>query len=444
MKVDFTCKRGLLKLKFFPEINERSDYTGNIKMEREACFIRMPEDWTVDSIHPDLFAMAIVLIVYPFIYDEIDIGIGVSKSFHDEFLRITGKKILPVNKTLKPRKSKKNARPALAFSGGVDSTVALTLLPEETCCVFVDRVVPKDMTNQTLYNKEFVYNACNYLSRLGKGVYTIETDFEYIRSPRGFVIEYSTSVPAILLADYNNGFDSISSGTVLESAYLEFKDFNATRLYHIDWRNLFNVIDLPRNDVTAGLSNVATLKILYKDQRYIDFVKSCMSGDRVSTCFNCWKCFRKTLILKALFGDEIQDTLIDELFLITEARTYLRRLPIRFENQFVYITAKYQGNHPLMVLLKRLTKGDRLEYEWMEKWYSPSREHISKKYCNVIESNIRKYVETMSKKEEVIVQRWESREDYRTKTYQEQHQKFIDAMITHRNVFKNHLLMQKK
>ncbi|QUH27035.1 DUF6395 domain-containing protein [Serpentinicella alkaliphila] len=433
MKVDFNCNSGVLNLKFLLDQNEGMDCTGSVKMERDECKIVLPKDWTVYSIHPDLFALAVILIVYPFIDKELNIGIGVSKEFNEEFHSLTGKKIIPVDNRLKPRKAERNSRPALAYSGGVDSTVALTLLPENTFCVFLDRILPKDDSNIKIYDKRAIYKACKFLSDIGRDVHVIETDLEYVRSPKGFAIEYSTSIPAILLADYKDGFDSIASGTVLESAYLEFKDFNKSRLYNIEWRKLFNIVDLLRNDVTAGLSNVATLKILHKDQRYVHIAKSCMKSDGLKNCMDCWKCFRKTLIIKTLNKEQITDELIDRLFLISEARTYLKRIPLRFENQFAYITANYEGSHPLMKLLKNLTKEyNNIEVYWLEKWYSPSVEHLCPKYKNTIIENIKKYVEVMSEEEQKIVQNWDSRNIYNLDNYKKTHSRFLDTLNNHR------------
>lgn len=438
MKVDFTCNSGVLNLKFLLNQHEGTDSTGTVKMQRDKCKIVLPKDWTVSSTHPDLVALAIILIVYPFIDKEIDIGIGVSKEFHKEFYGLTGKRITPVDNRLKPRKAYSSSRPALAYSGGVDSTAALTLLPENTSCVFLDRILPTGISGIKIYDKRAIYNACKFLRDIGRDVFIIETDLEYVREPKGFAIEYSTSIPAVLLADYKDGFDSISSGTVLESAYLEFQDFNKSRLYNIDWRKLFYIVDLPRNDVTAGLSNVATLKILHKDQRYVHIARSCMKGDGLSNCMDCWKCFRKTLIIKTLNKEQITDELIDKLFLISEARTYLKRLPLRFENQFAYITANYEGSHPLMKLLKNLTKEyNNIEVDWLEKWYSPSVEHLCFKYKNSIIENIKKYVEVMSVNEQKLVQNWDSRNIYNLANYRVTHNRFLNKLNDHRKNMKN-------
>lgn len=428
MRVQYTCNEGVLKLKFILENEEFSDRTGKVTMQINTCRILLPHNWKVSLIHPDLFALSVILIGYPYIRNQINVGIGVSKEFHDEFFRLTGIRVVPIKDNLKPRKSKDTARPSLAFSGGVDSIVALSLLPENTCSVFLDRMPPSDMLDKKVYDKNAVYRACNFLANEGKEVYIIKTDLEYIRKPRGFAIEYSTSIPTILLADYLDGFDSIASGTVLESSYLEFKDFDESRLYNVDWRKLFNVVDLPRNDVTTGLSNVATLKILYKDGRYTNIAHSCMSGQGIERCMNCWKCFRKTLITKILLKEPINDDLIDRLFNITEARTYLKRLPLRFENQFAYITEKCDSKHPLMTMLRNFTVKNKTKYDWMEKWYSPSIEHFAPKYKHIVEENIKKYLKAMNKQEEKLVETWETRRGHLFSQYTKYHKKFVEQL----------------
>lgn len=429
MKVNYSCKNGVLKFKFTLEDKEGVDYTGKVKMGRNTCEVRLPKDWTLDSVHPDALALATILIVYPFIGEQMKLSIGVSKEFHKEFMAITGKMVVPIDKSLKARKSPKSARPALSYSGGVDSTVALLLLPENTCGVFIDRVVPREMIHQAVYNKEAAYYACQFLKEQGKTIYKVKTDFEYIRSPRGFSLEFSTSIPALLLADYSHGFDSIASGTIMENVYLEFEEFNANRLYYTNWKSIFDIVDLPRNDVTAGLSNIGTLKILIKDNRYISIAQSCMRGTKFNPCNNCWKCFKKLLIEKVLLGEQLSDKLIDKLFMITEARTFIKKMPIKFENQFAYITAHYDGKHPVMEVLKKTTRGDILAVDWMEKWFSPSSEHIYPKYKKSVEKNIKKYVEVMSREEEETVKCWDTQKRALLKEYKQNHGKFLEELI---------------
>ena len=53
-------------------------------------------------------------------------------------------KVEPENTEVEPYECPDSSRLALAFSGGVDSTAALALMPENTVCVFLDRPIKEE------------------------------------------------------------------------------------------------------------------------------------------------------------------------------------------------------------------------------------------------------------------------------------------------------------
>jgi hypothetical protein len=370
-------------------------------------------------------ALATILMVYPFTKSKIELPVGVSQAFHDQFKIASNKEVLPVDPDLQPRKAPANAIPALAYSGGVDSTAALTLLPQHTCSIFVDRMIPPN--NKTLYKKEAAYFACESLRKMGRHVYIVKTDFEYIRSPAGFAVEMSSAIPALLLSDYLS-LDSIAMATTLEdNTFLEFPAFFAKRLYFTKWDNIFTTVDIPLNKVTWGISEVGNYTIVMKSP-YHSFTQPCIRGNVHKPCMNCYKCFRKILLEMTLLKKEIDDQYLNRLFKIREARINLMKFPMANENVITYITAHYHGNHHLMNLLKKKTRGNLLKVSWMEQWYSPSREDLAPKYRNLIVSNIKKYLKVMSKKDEKILRTWNTEEAVSSTNHLEFHNEFVTVL----------------
>jgi hypothetical protein len=102
----------------------------------------------------------------------------------------------------------------LAFSGGVDSTAALSVMPKNTVSIFMDR----PLKGKSLYNPQAAHLAVESLKEIGYVSESVQCDLEYVRHPVGFPTDLSNGVPALLLADYFNA-SSIAFGTVLESAY---------------------------------------------------------------------------------------------------------------------------------------------------------------------------------------------------------------------------------
>ncbi|WMM23278.1 DUF6395 domain-containing protein [Tissierella sp. MB52-C2] len=427
MKSSYKFEKEVLKLIFIPNKTEGVDCSGKVKMGRYECNIHTPKDWDIEKIHPDVLALIIILIAYPFIDKEIEVPIGVSQDFHDSFKKETKKSIYPVDKNLKPRIAPKNAVPGLAYSGGVDSTAALALLPSNTVCFFLDRILPKELEKSLkLYDKQSVYDVYSQLEKQGRQGYKIKTDLEYVRVPRGFPVETSTTIPALLLSDYI-GIDSVATGTIMEHQYIPYHKISLDRDYFVKWNNIFKSIDIPLNQVTAGISEVGTMKILLNSP-YSSFNHWCMRGDNSRPCMKCDKCFRKKILEMILLKQQVPNSMLDNLFLSNEVRTMLKQLPIPCENVIAYITSHYNGNHTLMKSLKKRTRANILDTSWMEKWYSPAKDLIAEKYYNSVEKEIIKHLEVMSSEDEANMNSWDITSINNSLIYQKYQQDFISDL----------------
>ena len=131
--------QGLLQLHFHSDWNDLTIASGHATLAKPECHIQLPKNWSIQSVHPDVLALSISLIIYPFCGVNIRLPFGVSKPFHDTFKEVTNKNILPIDHHLKPRTAPPLSVPALAYSGGTDSTAALALLPDSTHLFFLDR-----------------------------------------------------------------------------------------------------------------------------------------------------------------------------------------------------------------------------------------------------------------------------------------------------------------
>src|SRR5690625_745941 len=152
MIINHECLNGRLELKFTPEkddpiinhiFNSTYKTTRKVKMGSNRCEVHLPSDWTIDAVHPDVYALAIIAAVYPFCGPNIHLPRGVSKHFQNLDMRLTNKRVIPIIEKLTPRKAPTNAIPALTYSGGFDSTAAAVLLPSNTHLFYFDRLIPK-------------------------------------------------------------------------------------------------------------------------------------------------------------------------------------------------------------------------------------------------------------------------------------------------------------
>ncbi|MGM1048177.1 MAG: DUF6395 domain-containing protein [Bacillota bacterium] len=401
MKVEYKYNSGVLKLSFYPEKGECEDSTQKLKMGTSVCTTFLPKDWKIESLHPDILGLVTILIVFPYTKSQIILPKAVSQIFHNEVKKATGISILPVNAALKARKASSHFIPALAYSGGIDSTACLTIMPSNTCSVFHDRT----------YNKEDVYNnsaarhACKLLQQSGREIYMIKSDFDKVRSPNGFAVEMSTAIPALLLSDYI-GFDGIAVGTTLEY-FIDYSRYYEKRTYSIAWENLFQAVQVNLIQPTAGISEVGNYKIVLNSP-YSQFAESCMSGSVGKPCMKCFKCFRKQLLKMALQKKAVSNEMLNDFFSIRGVRNKLEKFPIFFENVITYITANYHGNHQLMNMLKKKTRGDVTDVSWMEKWYSSSLKIIPVQYQAEIRKNIKKHLNVMTVEDEKTIKQWQS------------------------------------
>src|SRR5699024_2220526 len=107
--------------------------------------------------------------------------------------------------------------------------------------------------------------------------------------------------------------------------------------------------------------------------------------------------FGKSLLEKVMMNHPLTDRVLDQLFSITDEQNYFNALPpIFFSNILAYITSHYNGHHQEMLFLKKKTRGDDLQIDWMNKWYSKSQEFSAPKYRNDIKNKILKYVDSMN------------------------------------------------
>jgi len=446
MKIDLSASDGVLRLYFRPvaenraitqEVSLQSGFEDrNIeidrtRMAREQCRFHLPDDWSSYDIHPDLLALVCILICQPYVDKCITLPFAVSESFASHYRRSLRREIQPVDPSIEPRKVRDEGVPALAFSGGVDSTAALALMPNETIPFFLDRIFPEDQKDQrNLYNKDAAYFACEGLAEHGYDVQTVETDLEFVRKPVGFPIDVACATPAILLADRFN-IDSIAFGTIMESAYrighLQYLDYPRGSHYNI-WGGLFRTAGVPFNQVVAGVSEVGTSKIVLESP-LCKYSQSCMRGERKVPCRSCWKCFRKTLLDGILRKERFSDEYLDELFQIKEAQRFITKIPIKHENVIMYLSSFYHGDHDLFSILKARVRGGSEPVEWMEQWYPPSLELIPQKYRDGLVARIKEYLEPMDQKAIEQVEGWDLRSMVESQEYKDLHEDFLKLLF---------------
>lgn len=404
MIVDIKCHGDLLRFIFMVEEGDRIEPSEKFRMGKNECFFRLPVGISINRIHPDHIALVSLMLCFPFIGERILFPRGISKEFHDAARVISRFSVGPIDENISPYCSPESSKPALALSGGVDSVTALAVMPKETVSFFLDRPIKRG----SLYDKDAAHTSCKELEKLGNNVVMIETDLEYLREPVGFPVDVANSSPAILLAG-EFSVDSIAFGTIMESAYgIGHRSYRhyPTGSHNRLWGTLFQAVGLPLNLVVAGMSEVATSKIMIEHE-IGPLSQSCIRGKWKSPCLNCWKCFRKSLLDSTLRKEEIDDDYLDKLFNIEEAKRHLEGFPIKHENVLTYICERYEGDHKLMSLLKRRVGAEKSDLKWLESWNPESIELIIPKYRDEVVSKIVRLIPTMDDSQINKMKKWD-------------------------------------
>ena len=427
MKVDIAPAVGRLVFSFASEEGDGTRPGLKARMGRNQCEVRLPETWAVDQLHPDLLALSVLLLAFPFVARRLEMPRAVTAGFADAVSQWTQLEITPVDTALEPRAIPTNGFPGLAFSGGMDSTAALLVLPTSTRVFFLDRILPKN--RDTLYAPEAARHACHSLRSLGRRVHMIETDLETLRDPIGFPVEGATAVPLLLLADQER-IDSAAFGTVMESAYRighdVFLDFTQRGFYR-RWSSIFQAAGLPLCLPVAGLSEVATSSIVLGSPLR-SVAQSCVRGGVSTPCLRCYKCFRKTILEASLEGSTLADETIDDLLSSSEVQNVILKYPVKHGNVLAFALDGYKGQHPVLTVLREHLLRDLSHTEWMRHWYQPAACLIPDTYQEDVARRIRDLVGVMDARGEETAHNWRVREiDVRARASQHEIRRALES-----------------
>ena len=409
MLINISYSNKLVVFDFTLEDADRELLKNPVNINNRSCFFELPFE-IKEKIHPDVLAMAIILMIFPFTKYNIKLPFSISKEFAEVFMNNFEIQIGPVDNSILPRKVQ-NGRPGLSYSGGVDSTAALALMPKNTAIIFLNRIIPS--YKNSLYDKTAALNTLKDVSNTYQ-TYKVNTNMEYIRNPIGFPISnfgkrgdipLSSAVPIVLLADKLN-IDSIAYGIVMESLYLvgheKFDDFSQNKIF-INWKKLFNKIGIDLFFPTAGLSEVSTSKIS-NNFSISKYVRSCMRGKKDEPCKKCIKCFRKLTLDKALLKEGVNSK---ELMNNLQNNEVVRNLysNIKHENVYRYIVEQLKPNDFTLALGKRINI-DNENTLWMERWYHKSINLVPIKYQKQYQENLHNYINDMNTKDIYFVENW--------------------------------------
>ena len=322
---------------------------------------KMPDNYSFEDAHPDLFKVAEYVLVSPL---EPDILKGWVPSRRPGY------------------------RPGLAFSAGLDSTAAMELLPEQTVLCYHKR---------SGFNSKLDHsNALRFIEHLrqeqNRSVIVVESNHELVRqlsegkSP-GFMTDYACAVHAILLADHLS-LDSIATGMPLENSFLwhgqRYRDFGESWF----WKKhapLFQSIGLEILQPVMGCSEIVNQSIV-KQAEYLDYAQSCLRSSTKEPCGSCWKCFRKN----SLVGNEIQ--------ISNEIHTFLSKPKLKMAASTLYSIQQLRGKSAVFdeIISKYPSVSEHIDTDvsFLERHYQPSLNLVPMKYREFVQKRLSNFIDT--------------------------------------------------
>ena len=358
----------------------------------------------INEIHPDLIGLSTILMCHQFIGSRLYLPVEVSKGFLESANNILSKyKICSkCDESIPAYKTPLRARPGLAFSGGADSTAALSVMPGNTVPVFMNRPMRKG----SIYDSDAPLKNCELLRQIGYDVKVVDCDLEFLRKPVGFPSDLAHAIPLILLSE-SLGIGSIAFGTVLESAYgighekyIDYPNGSHKRFYG----TLLSAAGLQMSLPVAGVSEVGTAMIV-ESSSLRNLSQSCIRGKKGQPCQRCWKCFRKELLLMSLFPDRMVD-LEGMMRNSSEVQIKLSAYPISHENVVTYSIQRIDVSKlPFLRALKnRLDVKSDLNF--LSGWYPPSQALIPKSYRLSVIEKISGFLTIMTREQQEILEKW--------------------------------------
>ena len=318
----------------------------------------MPDGYLLSETHPALLHLALEVLLGPWV---------------------------PETKRWEVEQRTPGVHHSLSYSGGVDSTAAMLLLPEDTLLAYHERNFTSMLSHSLPHS---TFDAIE--ERTGRSVLCVPSNHEKIRTHHDLQTGFSTAnaacVHLILLADHLD-LRSISFGTVIENTWLKkgmkYRDFSTSQ-YWSYWPKQFEKAGLSYVLPINHISEAGALKIC-NESMFSDVVNSCLRGTEQRWCGKCWKCFHKNGPL----GREIDPT-------SKEISIFLNKKPLRTAQHALW-ALKVQG---LEHLAPHLAEHIADDLSWWDKAYEPGlqlvdeslRSHVREKTDSFLEWMTEPYV----------------------------------------------------
>ena len=375
--------------------------------------MKMPAGWRLTETHPDLLGLAALLIAQPFTGQRLIIDPLPSHEFAESVSSIE----VAAHGSVAPR-TPATGPPALAYSGGADSTAALLVMPPDTVCFNVRRRLPPPYRvlerpyraarrrPTPPFNPDHGASGLDW-ARLNHTVLRFPTDLELVRWPLGWPVDLGLALPSVLLAD-DLAVSSINFGSTLPGLNRLTEQFTPyrSRWHYRFWSPVFEAAGVPLSYPVAGLTSAGTQLIVDRNG-LTDTVQSCPRAWNGQACRRCTKCVYIQMLAVLVAGEPLSDGDVTALLSTRAAMQRLSQVPIPVEVNFTYVAWKYQGDHPAMRLLERRVRSAHHDLEWYQRFHTNQIDLASGDLAREVAAGIRQIVPEADSDHLEAVTKWD-------------------------------------
>lgn len=349
-------------------VRGRGQGTLEVGLKATEAKVRLPRP--IESPHPDLLAVAAIVVLRPWVGSRLTLSAPVSRSFAETVSHLLRFEVGPVDDALPSRTP--GARPLLSYSGGADSIAASRLLPADTPHIHFRRVphawIPDFATH---VRADAIERVVRTTGERGRDVHMVRSDIEHLCSPYPTLPSWlAIALGVYLLADDLDG-GAVAMGGTLETHYMDMGR-RWTGRPGAGLAPLSEAVGLPFLRPCVGLTEIGTMA-LTNSSDLADVSRSCVLGTLAAPCGECTKCVRKDLVVSALQGS-LAPTITSLRPTAPGWRGHTGPGPFYMQAQLEYALARLDTQGTLLDDLKVRLSPEATGTEWMERYYAPAIE----------------------------------------------------------------------
>lgn len=403
-KVDGNVWRLFLQL--HPEDPVTGHGQGNLPVSLLALETTIKLPHAVSEPHPDLEALATLVIIRPWIARRLILRRAVTKQFADLVQKLFRIEVGPVDDALIPRTAGRT--PLLAYSAGFDSAAASILLPADTPHIHHRRTPhPRIPNRATHWRADAIEHLAIKAGERGRDLHIVRADFEYLVHPFPSLPHwFGFAVGPLLMAD-DLGGGAVAMGGTLETFYMDMgRKWTGERPNARGMDDLPAMMGMPVMRPVLGITEIGTMQLTLGSD-LADAARSCTGGTFSAPCGVCGKCIRKDMVTATTTGG-IPKSLASLSAEALAAAKMTADPPLYMQAQLEYALARLNLDDLALTELRDKLDPSIEETAWMERAYRPAVERgIPEPWRASVAAEIESRIGWMSESDVAVAEAWD-------------------------------------